>query len=440
MKTNRFTLGILAPVDAGKTTLAEALLYQGGNIRTLGRVDHRDALFDYYRQERERGITIFSKCAQLTLGSKEVSLLDTPGHADFSAEMERALSVMDYAVLVISGTEGVQSHTHTLFSLLRRYHVPAFLFVSKMDRPEADRAAVCRQLKEELQETCVDITGYRDRLENDEEFREEIALCDEKLTERYLNGEPIGAEDLRQLIGEEKLYPCLFGSARELQGIRELMEALEELSICPDYPEAFGGRIFKVARDEKGSCVTYLKVTGGSLNVRQEVTGTDGTRSKISQIRIYSGGRYDTVSEVPAGTVCGVTGPETALAGQGLGFETEEIRPELVPVFTYSVLPSAVSETSADDRRGTGSGGRMERRNPGNFAASHGRSTDRSAAAGDGRTVWYKSEAGRRRSGLSGDGGRTGDWNRALRAPAPLRGSAYPDRTGGKGQRSCVCQ
>ncbi len=339
MKTNRFTLGILAPVDAGKTTLAEALLYQGGNIRTLGRVDHRNALFDYYRQERERGITIFSKCAQLTLGSKEVSLLDTPGHADFSAEMERALSVMDYAVLVISGTEGVQSHTHTLFSLLRRYHVPAFLFVSKMDRPEADRAAVCRQLKEELQETCVDITGYRDRLENDEEFREEIALCDEKLTERYLNGEPIGAEDLRQLIAEEKLYPCLFGSARELQGIRELMEALEELSICPDYPEAFGGRIFKVARDEKGSRVTYLKVTGGSLNVRQEVPGTDGTRSKISQIRIYSGGRYDTVSEVPAGTVCGVTGPETALAGQGLGFETEEIRPELVPVFTYSVLP-----------------------------------------------------------------------------------------------------
>lgn len=339
MKTNRFTLGILAPVDAGKTTLAEALLYQGGNIRTLGRVDHRDALFDYYRQERERGITIFSKCAQLTLGRKEVSLLDTPGHADFSAEMERALSVMDYAVLVISGTEGVQSHTHTLFSLLRRYHVPAFLFVSKMDRPEADRAAVYRQLKEELQETCVDITGYEDRLKNDEEFREEIALCDEKLTERYLSGEPIGAEDLRQLIGEEKLYPCLFGSARELQGIRELMEALEELSICPDYPEAFGGRIFKVARDEKGSRVTYLKVTGGSLNVRQEVTGTDGTRSKISQIRIYSGGRYDTVSEVPAGTICGVTGPETALAGQGLGFETEEIRPELVPVFTYSVLP-----------------------------------------------------------------------------------------------------
>jgi ribosomal protection tetracycline resistance protein len=339
MKTNRFTLGILAPVDAGKTTLAEALLYQGGNIRTLGRVDHRDALFDYYQQERERGITIFSKCAQLTLGRKEVSLLDTPGHADFSAEMERALSVMDYAVLVISGTDGVQSHTHTLFSLLRRYHVPAFLFVNKMDRPEADREAVSRQLKSELQEACVDITGYRDRLENDEAFREEIALCDEALTERYLSGAPIGTEDLRQLISGEKLYPCLFGSAREMRGIRELMDALEELSVSPDYPEEFGGRIYKVARDEKGSRVTWLKVTGGSLKVRQEVTGTDGTQAKIHQIRIYSGGRYDTVSEVPAGTVCGVTGPETAQAGQGLGFETEEICPELVPVFAYSVLP-----------------------------------------------------------------------------------------------------
>ena len=316
----KLVVGILAHVDAGKTTLSEALLYQSGALRRLGRVDHQDAFLDTDAMERERGITIFSKQAVFTLKDTEVTLLDTPGHVDFSAEAERTLQVLDCAILVISGTDGVQAHTRTLWHLLKRYHVPTFLFINKMDLAGADRAAVLAGLKQHLGSGCVDFSGARD-----EAFQEEAAVCDESVLERYLETGDLTEDDLRQMIGERKLFPCWFGSALKLEGVAGFLEGLEQYAPVPAYPAEFGARIFKIARDGQGARLTYLKVTGGTMRVKSVLTnrrpglGEDQVwEEKADQIRIYSGAKFRTVEEAPAGTVCAITGLSRSRAGEGL--------------------------------------------------------------------------------------------------------------------------
>ena len=331
----KLTVGILAHVDAGKTTLSEALLYLSGQTRKLGRVDHQDTVLDTDEQERERGITIFSKQARLTWGPLELTLLDTPGHVDFSAEMERTLQVLDYAVLVVSGADGVQGHTATLWRLLEHQNIPTFLFVNKMDQPDTDREALLGQLRR-LDEGCTDFGGDR------EELLESAALCDENLLERYLAGEKPDDGDLAGLIVRRKLFPCLFGSALKLEGVEELLSALERYTLAPQWGENFAARVFKISRDDRGERLSWLKVTGGELRVRQTLSGggeEDRWEEKISQIRLYSGVKYTTVDQVEAGTVCAVTGLSHTRPGQGLGEEGESGPPELEPVLHYQVIP-----------------------------------------------------------------------------------------------------
>ena len=317
-----------------------ALLYQSGALRRLGRVDHQDAFLDTDAMERERGITIFSKQAVFSLKDTEVTLLDTPGHVDFSAEAERTLQVLDCAILVISGTDGVQAHTRTLWRLLERYHVPTFLFVNKVDLAGADRSAVLAGLKQHLGSGCVDFSGERD-----ESFREEAAVCDESVLERYLETGVLTDGDLRRMVGKRKLFPCWFGSALKLEGVSEFLEGVEQYAPVPAYPETFGARIYKIARDGQGTRLTYLKVTGGTLRVKSLLTnrrpglGEDQVwEEKADQIRIYSGAKFRTVEEAPAGTVCAVTGLSRSRAGEGLGLETGWTAPALEPVLTYQVL------------------------------------------------------------------------------------------------------
>ena len=336
----KLVVGILAHVDAGKTTLSEALLYESGALRRLGRVDHRDAFLDTDAMERERGITIFSKQAVLPVGDTEITLLDTPGHVDFSAEAERTLQVLDCAILVISGTDGVQAHTRTLWRLLERYHVPAFLFINKMDLAGADRAAVLEQLKEKLSGGVVDFSGARD-----EAFREEAAVCDEAVLERYLDTGELTDADLTEMIGSRKLFPCWFGAALKLEGVGGFLECLARYAPIPDYPADFGARIFKIARDGQGNRLTYLKVTGGKLRVKTVLTNRRPDlpedqvwEEKADQIRIYSGARFRPADEAPAGTVCAVTGLSRSRAGEGLGIESAAAAPALEPVLTYQVL------------------------------------------------------------------------------------------------------
>ena len=336
----KLVIGILAHVDAGKTTLSEALLYESGALRRLGRVDHQDAFLDTDAMERERGITIFSKQAVFPLGDTEAALLDTPGHVDFSAEAERTLQVLDCAILVISGTDGVQAHTRTLWRLLERYHVPAFLFINKMDLAGADRAAVLEQLKEKLSGGVVDFSGARD-----EAFREEAAVCDEAVLERYLDTGELTDADLTEMIGSRKLFPCWFGAALKLEGVGGFLECLARYAPVPDYPADFGARIFKIARDGQGNRLTYLKVTGGKLRVKTVLTNRRPDlpedriwEEKADQIRIYSGARFRPVDEAPAGTVCAVTGLSRSRAGEGLGIESAAAAPALEPVLTYQVL------------------------------------------------------------------------------------------------------
>ncbi len=336
----KLVVGILAHVDAGKTTLSEALLYQSGALRRLGRVDHQDAFLDTDAMERERGITIFSKQAVFSLADTEITLLDTPGHVDFSAEAERTLQVLDCAILVISGTDGVQAHTRTLWRLLERYHVPTFLFVNKVDLAGADRSAVLAGLKQHLGSGCVDFSGERD-----ESFREEAAVCDESVLERYLETGVLTDGDLRRMVGKRKLFPCWFGSALKLEGVSEFLEGVEQYAPVPAYPETFGARIYKIARDGQGTRLTYLKVTGGTLRVKSLLTnrrpglGEDQVwEEKADQIRIYSGAKFRTVEEAPAGTVCAVTGLSRSRAGEGLGLEAGWTAPALEPVLTYQVL------------------------------------------------------------------------------------------------------
>lgn len=325
-------IGLLAHVDAGKTTLAESLLYHTGAIRKMGRVDHQNAFLDTYELERARGITIFSKQAGFTLGDKEIVLLDTPGHVDFSAEMERTLQILDYAVLIIGGTDGVQGHVETLWRLLRQYKIPVFLFINKMDQDGADPAEIRKELQDRLDEKCIDFTASQPQ----EEFLENLAMCDETVLETYLEEGEISREQTAELIARRKVFPCYFGSALKSQGIREFLEGLETYMKVPDYPETFGAKVYKISRDEKGSRLTHMKITGGRLNVKQVLSGEDW-EEKADQIRIYSGAGFESVKEVSAGAVCAVTGLTRTHAGQGLGIEQTSGEPLLIPVLNYEI-------------------------------------------------------------------------------------------------------
>jgi len=338
--------GLLAHVDAGKTTLSEGMLYLSGSIRKLGRVDKRDAFLDTYRQERERGITIFSKQALLSVNHTEITLLDTPGHVDFSAEMERVLQVLDVAVLVISGSDGVQGHTRTLWKLLTYYQVPVFVFVNKMDQPGTDRETIMRELKAQLSEFCMDFTGET----VSEEFLESIAVSEEAALEEYLGTGSIREETIGRLIRERKIFPCFFGSALKLFGVEELLEGLDAYTAAKEYPAEFGARVFKITRDSQGNRLTHMKITGGKLKARDILSGAENGmpspdfakearwEEKVNQIRVYSGDKYETPGEIEAGGVCAVTGLTKTWAGEGLGFESEVIRPELSAVFCHSIL------------------------------------------------------------------------------------------------------
>lgn len=322
----KLVVGILAHVDSGKTTLSEAMLYTAGKIRKLGRVDHKDAYLDTDVQERERGITIFSKQAVFTYDGMEITLLDTPGHVDFSAEMERTLQVLDYAILVINGMDGVQSHTDTLWKLLKRYEIPTFIFVNKMDMDGADKDAVFPNIRKKLDGDCVDFSsGDRD---------EQIAMADERLLDTYLDSGTVETEDIIEAILDRKIFPCFWGSALKLSGVQELLDSMNAYMVMPAYNAEFGGRIFKISRDAKGERLTYMKVTGGSLKCREQIEGTEG---KVNQIRIYSGARYETVEEAPAGMVCAVTGLGETSAGQGVGCEQGNMFAGLEPVLSYKV-------------------------------------------------------------------------------------------------------
>lgn len=322
----KLVVGILAHVDSGKTTLSEAMLYTAGKIRKLGRVDHKDAYLDTDAQERERGITIFSKQAVFTYDGMEITLLDTPGHVDFSAEMERTLPVLDYAILVINGMDGVQSHTDTLWKLLKRYEIPTFIFVNKMDMEGTDKDVVFQNIRKKLDGDCVDFSsGDRD---------EQIAMADERLLDTYLDSGMVEVEDIIEAILDRKIFPCFWGSALKLSGVQELLDAMNTYMVMPAYNAEFGGRIFKISRDAKGERLTYMKVTGGSLKCREQIEGTEG---KVNQIRIYSGARYETVEEASAGTVCAVTGLGETSAGQGVGCEQGNMFAGLEPVLSYKV-------------------------------------------------------------------------------------------------------
>ena len=327
-------VGLLAHVDAGKTTLSESILYQSGAIRNLGRVDHQDAFLDTDEMERERGITIFSKQAVLTWKDTEITLLDTPGHVDFSAEMERVLQVLDCAVLVISGADGVQGHTETLWKLLTRYGIPVFLFVNKMDQEGTDCGKLLAELKSRFSEGCIDFG----RVETGaEEVIEEIAVCDEQTMEEYLEKGSVAAASIRRLVAERKIFPCYFGSALHLQGVEELMNGIHDFCATrqEEYPAVFGAKVYKIARDGQGNRLTYLKVTGGTLKVK-DVIGENG--DKVNQIRVYSGEKYELLSEADAGKVCAVTGLAETYPGQGLGAEKDSELPILEPVLTYRII------------------------------------------------------------------------------------------------------
>ncbi len=343
----KLATGILAHVDAGKTTLSEALLYFGGSIRKPGRVDKGDAFLDTYGQERERGITIFSKEARISYKALQLTLLDTPGHVDFSAEMERTLQVLDMAILVISASAGVQGHTRTLWRLLNRYGVPIFVFVNKMDQPDTDRETILEKLKADLSEYCIDFTD-----QETEEFFENIAVSDEGALNEFLTTDRICDETIQKLIRERKIFPCFFGSALKLTGVEELLNGLLRYTGGTVYPTGFGARIFKITRDAQGNRLTHMKITGGSLKARDELSGMgeasfqsggqirrrEPWTEKINQIRLYSGEKFETHAEVTAGEICAVTGLTKTRAGEGLGFERGTVRPELSPILSYSVL------------------------------------------------------------------------------------------------------
>lgn len=332
----KITLGILAHVDAGKTTLSEAMLYSSGAIRKLGRVDHRDAFFDTDPQERDRGITIFSKQAEIKCGKDVFTLLDTPGHVDFSAETERVLQVLDYAVLVISGRDSVQSHTVTLWKLMARHNIPVFIFVNKMDLEDTDKERVLEKLQSSLDSRIVDFTAERDA-----KWLEEVAVCDEMLLESFLENGKLESSNIGKAISERRLFPCYFGSALKLDGVDMLLSGLSEFSMEDEYPELFGARIYKISRDHRGNRLTHMKITGGSLSTKDLIeynSSESGTSpEKAEQIRKYSGEKYITCETAYAGDICAVTGLKNTYAGQGLGFEQNAPEPLMEAAMFYKV-------------------------------------------------------------------------------------------------------
>ena len=335
----KLVIGILAHVDAGKTTLSESMLYQSGSIRKLGRVDKGDAFLDTYELERERGITIFSKQAQLSIDDLQITLLDTPGHVDFSAEMERTLQVLDYAILVISGADGVQGHTETLWKLLERYHIPIFLFINKMDQNGTDEAALMNELKKRLDENCVDFSQT-----DTDELNESIAMCSEALLEQYLENGEIEDTQIRNLIRKRNLFPCYFGSALKVTGVDEFMRGIMNYTeVATESEEAkFGAKVYKISRDNQGNRLTYIKVTSGCLKVKDLLSGRDRRKEKdweekINQIRIYSGAKFETVNQAERGMICAVTGLSQTYPGEGLGIERDSDIPILEPILTYQI-------------------------------------------------------------------------------------------------------
>lgn len=332
MKNKNIVLGLVAHVDSGKTTLSESILYVSGKIGKLGRVDNKDAYLDTFELEKARGITIFSKQAIFELGTAQVTLIDTPGHVDFSAEMERTLRVLDYAVLVISGANGVQAHTKTLWRLLDMYKIPAFIFVNKMDQNGTDKDKLIRDIKKQLDEGCIEFTMVKT-----EEFYEQLAMCDEALMETYLKVGSVETELIAKAVKERKVFPCFFGSALKLQGIEELLHGMERYTMAADYPQQFGARIFKITRDEQGNRLTHMKLTGGRLKVKDVLSG-HSWQEKVNQIRVYSGKKFDAVNETEAGSVCAVTGLSQTKAGEGLGIENASDAPELTPVLFYKII------------------------------------------------------------------------------------------------------
>lgn len=339
----KIVIGILAHVDSGKTTLSEAMLYQSGSISKLGRVDHKDSFLDTFRLERDRGITIFSKQAVFKYNDTEFTLLDTPGHVDFSAETERTLQVLDYAVLVISATDGIQSHTQTLWKLLSKYNIPCFIFINKIDLDGTDRMRVMAELKAKLSDGCVDFNNS-----NPTELYENLALCDEELLNQYYNNEEINRNDIINCINDRKIFPCMFGSALKLDGVEDFMDCLYYYTKMPEYGSEFAGKVYKISED-KGQRLTFIKITGGCLKVKEILKSDKNINSeKVNQIRIYSGDKFSTVESAAAGTVCAVTGITFTRPGDGLGAEKNTGMPVLEPVLTYRLeLPDSIDAHTA---------------------------------------------------------------------------------------------
>lgn len=340
--------GLLAHVDAGKTTLSEGMLYTSGSIRKIGRVDNRDAFLDNYELERARGITIFSKQAALRWKDLKITLLDTPGHVDFSAEMERVLQVLDYAVLIISGADGVQGHTQTLWRLLKRYRIPVFLFVNKMDQEGTDQQALLNQLQEQLDGSCVDFSALGSGA-----FYDALAMCGEEAMEQFLERDLVEDDCIRRMVSRREVFPCFFGSALRLDGVEALLDGLYSYTAPPRYGETFAAKVYKITRDEQGNRLTHMKITGGTLRVRTTLSGqpAEGASAqkggnqagqtweeKVNQIRIYSGAKFEAVNEVHAGEICAVTGLTQTKPGEGLGAEPDSAHPSLEPVLTYRII------------------------------------------------------------------------------------------------------
>lgn len=352
MQGSKTVIGILAHVDAGKTTLSEGLLYTAGVLRKLGRVDHGDAFLDNFALERERGITIFSKQANLSWKGLDLVLLDTPGHVDFSAETERTLQVLDYCLLVVSGSDGVQGHTETLWRLLKRYEIPVFMFINKMDQPGTDRQALMKELQNRLGSECVEFGGAAGE---ELAWREELAVCNEELMEEYLETGMISDDSIARGIAGRQVFPCYFGSALHLEGVEELLDGLRRFTLIKEYPEEFGARVYKISRDAAGNRLTHLKVTGGELRVKMPVSNgasavkqNDIWEEKADALRIYGGGGFQAVDRVEAGGICAVAGLSRTFAGQGLGCEGISGQPVLEPVLTYRlVLPEGTDVVRA---------------------------------------------------------------------------------------------